>query len=172
MINQYRTTIGTNIWRLATYIAKKLLKRDILYCYIQNTRWQALGWQIASSILENFCDWRYLTLQQNFVAATSHKIKSARICETCCGDKVMLQRPRFGQKFSSTHKAICRCDLLCNLLQQLIAQPLHTEWFVTVTCCSNSLPSVLRPLACTAEKCGLVYELVSSTEEQWPTLSL
>lgn len=95
--------------------------------------------------------WRYLNLQQHFVAATSHKIKSARICQTCCGNKIMLQRPRFAQKFSSRQKAICCCDMLCNLLQQLNARPLHTEWFATMSCCSDSLP---RALARTSEKCG------------------
>ena len=81
--------------------------------------------------------------------------------------KIMLQRPRFAQKFSSRHKAICCCDIMCNLLQQLNARPLHR-----VICRHVMLPRALRPLARTSEKCGLVYELVSSTEEQWPTRSL
>ena len=34
------------------------------------------------------------------------KIKSDRICATCRGDKIPLQRQRFSQNFSSTHKTI------------------------------------------------------------------
>ena len=37
--------------------------------------------------------------------------------------------------------ATCRRELL----QQLVAQPVHKEWFVATTCCSNMLPSVYRP---------------------------
>ena len=29
------------------------------------------------------------------------KIKSDRICATCCGDKILLQRQRFSQNFCS-----------------------------------------------------------------------
>ena len=39
------------------------------------------------------------------------KIKSDKICATCRGDKTLLQRERFSQNFSSTHEAICRCDV-------------------------------------------------------------
>ena len=39
------------------------------------------------------------------------KIKSDRICATCRGDKILLQRQRFSQNFCSTHEAICRCDV-------------------------------------------------------------
>ena len=49
-----------------------------------------------------------------FVAATefcrrneSHKIKSDWISATCYGDKILLCRQRFSQKFSSRHEAIC-----------------------------------------------------------------
>ena len=53
-----------------------------------------------------------------FVSATEfcrsnmlQKFKSNRICANCCGDKILLQRQIFSQKFSSTHEAICRCDV-------------------------------------------------------------
>ena len=53
-----------------------------------------------------------------FVSATefcrrnkTRKIKSDWICATCCGDKILLQRQRFSQNFSSTHEAICRRDV-------------------------------------------------------------
>ena len=39
------------------------------------------------------------------------KIKSDRICATCRGDKILLQKKNFSQKFSSTHEAICRSDV-------------------------------------------------------------
>ena len=58
-----------------------------------------------------------------FVAATefcrlkkSHKFKSDLIFATCCSDKILLQRQRFSQKFSSTHEAICRCDVSPHLV--------------------------------------------------------
>ena len=38
------------------------------------------------------------------------KIKLDRICATWRGNKILLQRQRFLQNFSSTHKAICHCD--------------------------------------------------------------
>ena len=30
---------------------------------------------------------------------------------TCCGEKILLQRQRFSQNFSSTHEEICRCNV-------------------------------------------------------------
>ena len=41
----------------------------------------------------------------------SQKIMSDWICATCCGNKILLQLQRFSQKFSSTHGAICRCNV-------------------------------------------------------------
>ena len=56
--------------------------------------------------------WKSLSPQQSFVAATSQKkIKSDWICAIFCGDKILLQRQRFSQKFSSTLQAICRYDV-------------------------------------------------------------
>ena len=60
--------------------------------------------QIASCVLENFCE--NLCLRNK-----SQKIKSDRICATCCCEKTLLQRQRFSPNFSCTHKAICRCDV-------------------------------------------------------------
>ena len=66
--------------------------------------------QIALCVLEYFCE--------NLCSATEfcrsnmlQKIKSDRICATCRGDKILLQRQRFSQNFCSTHEAICRCDV-------------------------------------------------------------
>ena len=36
-------------------------------------------------------------------------IKSDGVYATCCGDKILLRRQRFLQKFSRINKAICRC---------------------------------------------------------------
>ena len=66
--------------------------------------------QIASCVLEYFCE--------NLCSATEfcrcnmlQKIKSDRICVTCRGNKILLQRQRFSQNFSSTHKVICLHDV-------------------------------------------------------------
>ena len=51
-------------------------------------------------------------LQQNFVAATSCKKSNQTVfCVTCRGDKILLQRQRFSQNFSSTLEAICCCEV-------------------------------------------------------------
>ena len=56
--------------------------------------------QIASCVLKNFCE--NLCLCNRFCRSnTLQKIKSDRICATCRGDKILLQR----------HEAICRCDV-------------------------------------------------------------
>ena len=67
--------------------------------------------QIASCVLEYFCE--------NLCSATEfcrsnmlQKIKSDRICVTCRGNKILLQRQIFSQNFSSTHKVICLHDVL------------------------------------------------------------
>jgi len=36
-------------------------------------------------------------------------VKSDGVYATCCGDKILLRRQRFLQKFSRTNEAICRC---------------------------------------------------------------
>ena len=70
---------------------------------------------------------------------------------TYCGDKILLQ----------THEAICRCNvspqrvastsrptcthrLICrrDVLLQLVARPVHTEWYVAATCCCNLSPDL------------------------------
>ena len=51
-------------------------------------------------------------LQQNFVVATSCKKSNQTVfCVTCRGDKILLQRQRFSQNFSSTLEAICCCEV-------------------------------------------------------------
>ena len=71
--------------------------------------------QIASWVLEKFV--------KIFVAATefcrrnkSHRFSLIWFFATCCSDKILLRRQRFSQKFSSTHEAICRCDVSPHLV--------------------------------------------------------
>ena len=57
----------------------------------------------------------------------SQKIKSDRICATCCGDKIFCRDKDF-QKTSPIHTkgfaaAMCRH----NMLLQLVAKPVHTD---------------------------------------------
>ena len=66
--------------------------------------------QIASCVQENFCENLCLcnrVLSQQQVA----QMGLIWFFATCCSDKIMLRRQRFSQKFSSTHEAICRCDV-------------------------------------------------------------
>ena len=67
--------------------------------------------QIASCVLENFCEnlcrCNWILLPQQVA-----QFQSDLIFVTCCSDKIPLQRQRFSQKFSSTHEAICRSNVL------------------------------------------------------------
>jgi len=64
-----------------------------------------------------------------FVAATKF----------CCRDKDFHKNsPVHTKRFVA---ATCRLTLLL----QLVARPVHTEWSVATTCCSNLSPSVYRP---------------------------
>ena len=58
-----------------------------------------------------------------FVAATefcrhnkSHRFSLIWFFATCCRDKILSRRLRFSQKFSSTHEAICHCDVSSHLV--------------------------------------------------------
>ena len=59
----------------------------------------------------------------------SQKIKSDWIRSTCCGNKILLQRQKFLQKFSGIHEAICRCYNLSPSMHRL--------------CLSNNSPTPL-----------------------------
>ena len=80
-----------------------------LVCYIA---WRSVRtwWQVASSVLENFLK-IFVSLTVFCRGNMLQKIKSDRICATCYGNKILLQRQRFSQKFSVTHEVICRCDV-------------------------------------------------------------
>ena len=80
-----------------------------LVCYIA---WRSVRtwWQVASSVLENFLK-IFVSLTVFCRGNMLQKIKSDRICATCYGNKILLQRQRFSQKFSVTHEVIYRCDV-------------------------------------------------------------
>ena len=63
------------------------------------------------------------------------KIKLDRICATWRGNKILLQRQRFLQNFSSTHKAICHCDVSPQHVAATSRQT-RTRW---VICCRELL---------------------------------
>ena len=80
--------------------------------------------------------WQHIAVTNHFVCAgeflwvsatefcrrnKSHKFCLIWFSATCCCNKLLLRRQRFSQKFSSTHKAIRRCDVL--------------PWHVAATCC-------------------------------------
>ena len=74
---------------------------------------------------------------KNLVSATeacrrnkSHKIKSDWISATYGGDRILMLRQRFPKRLYCTHEVICRRDVPHNMLQELIARPVHMEWFV------------------------------------------
>ena len=72
----------------------------------------------------------------------SHQHVTATLCEspykfkliwshaTCHSKRILLQKQRILQKFSSTHSTIWPFIVLL----QLVAQPVHKEWFVTAMC--------------------------------------
>ena len=88
-----------------------------------------------------------------FVAATefchhnkSHRFSLIWFFATCCSNKIPLGRQRFSQKFSSTHKAICCCDMSPHHVAAT-SRPTcsHGVWSVALTCCCNLSPSVYWP---------------------------
>ena len=91
--------------------------------------------------------WKSLSLQQNFVAATSRTdsvwfdfLRLVAATKFCCGDKDFHKNsPVHTKRFVA---ATCRFTLLL----QLVARPVHMEWYVAATCCCNLSPSVYRPL--------------------------
>ena len=81
-----------------------------------------------------------------FVAATSRTnsvrfdfLRLVAATKFCCGDKDF-------NKNSSVHtKQFVAATCRLTLLLQLVARPVHMEWSVAPTCCSNLSPSVYRP---------------------------
>ena len=95
--------------------------------------------QIASFVLEKFCE--NLSLQHNFVAATCCKksnqtefVPLVAATKFSCRDKDFHQiSPVHTRLFVA---AMCRR----NMLLQLVAGPVHTEWSVAATFCCNLSP--------------------------------
>ena len=67
--------------------------------------------QITSCVPENFCEKIFFSATEFCRGDKSHKFCLIWFfcAPTCCGDKILLRRQRFSQKFSSTHGGeICR----------------------------------------------------------------
>ena len=88
-----------------------------------------------------------LSLQQNFVAATSRTdsvwfdfLRLVAATKFLCGDKDFHKdSPVHTERFVA---ATCRLTVLL----QLVARSVHMEWSVAATCCCNLSPSAYRPL--------------------------
>ena len=114
-------------------------------------RGQTTQRQIAPScVLENFL-WKSLSPQQNFVAATcprtTKKSNQTEFVRLVAATKSCCRKKDFFHKNSPVHTkrfvaAMCRR----NVLLQLVARLVHTEWSVAETCCCNLPPSVFRSL--------------------------
>ena len=108
-------------------------------------RGNTLQRKIASCVLENFCE----NLCRCNRICRRHKSHSplwfdflqlVAATKFCCGDKDF-------HKNSSVHtKRFVAATCRLTLLLQLVAWPVHIEWSVAATCCSNLSPSVYRPL--------------------------
>ena len=91
--------------------------------------------------------WKSLSLQQNFVAATSRTdsvwfdfLRLVAATKFCSGDKDFYKNsPVHTKRFVAATGRL-------TLLLQLVARPVHMEWYVAATSCCNLSPSVYRPL--------------------------
>ena len=101
---------GTRFWQCSINVGTHQLQQHVAetdhsMCSGQTTSYSnTFRRQIASCVLENFCENlslrnRILPLQQ--VAKNQIRL---HLCD-------LLRRQRFSQKFSTTHGAICRCNL-------------------------------------------------------------
>ena len=89
--------------------------------------------------------WKSLSLPKNLSPQHVAQIQSdLSFCD-------LLQRPnsvaetKISQKFSSTHEAICRCNVSPHLVAATSPPTCtHTEWSVAATCCSNLSPRLLH----------------------------
>ena len=78
-------------------------------------RGNTLQRQIASCLLENFCE-NLCRCNRICRRNKSHRFSLILFFATCCSDKILSRRQRFSQKFSSTHEAICRWDVSPHLV--------------------------------------------------------
>ena len=91
--------------------------------------------------------WKSLSLQQNFVTATSKNqirqfVRLFAATKFCCRDKDF-------HKISPVRTKRLIAAMCCrNMLLQLVEGPVHTEWSVATSCCCNLSGSVYCPLVC------------------------
>ena len=76
------------------------------------------------------------------------KIKLDRLCATWRGNKILLQRHRFLQNFSSTHEAIC--DVSPQHVAATISRQNCTHW---VICCRELLLQLVAYLKTYGHQC-------------------
>ena len=79
------------------------------------------------------------------------KIKLDRICATWGGNKILLQRQRFLQNFSSTHEAICHCDVSPQHVH--VAATSHQTCTYWVICCRELLLQLVAYLKTCGHQC-------------------
>ena len=104
------------IWNLSCMGSKLTLRSVHTRRQVAATcRGDTLQRQIASCVLENFCE-NLCRCNRICRRNKSHRFSLIWFFATCCSDKIMLRRQRFSQKFSSTHEAICRCDVSPHLV--------------------------------------------------------
>jgi len=119
-------------------------------------------WQVYSHSNKLLCvNWRIFV--KIFVSATEFysnkllKFSLIRFCETCCSDKILLRRQRFSQKFSSTNKENC----LCNVSKQRVAATCLFQYKV------NSLKILANPKSQSFITPSLVIRMFSGFTSLW-----
>ena len=108
LAHKRRYTLGDKLQQQVAATDHSMCRGPSTSC--RNTLRRHVQRQIASCVQENFCENLFLcnrVLSQQQVA----QFCLIWFFATCCSNKIMLRRQRFSQKFSSTHEAICRCDV-------------------------------------------------------------
>ena len=81
---------------------------------VATCRGDTLQRQITSCVLENFV--KIFVATTEFCCHNKSRFSLIWFLAPCCSNKILLQRQRFSQKFSSTHEVICRCDMSPHLV--------------------------------------------------------
>ena len=88
--------------------------------------------------------WKSLSPQQNFVSARSlTKSNQTEFVWLVALTKFCFWGKDFHKNSPLHAKQYLSLWLSCDLLQQLVSWPEHMEWFVTLTCCSDMMPSAV-----------------------------
>ena len=110
-----KAAVGPHTCTLGDKLQQHVAATDHSMCTGQATSCSnKVRWHVAATnpfVCTGEFLWKSLSPKQNFVAATSGKKSNHTICATCWSNKILLQRQRFSQKFSSTNEAICHCDV-------------------------------------------------------------